>query len=59
MTHATPPEPLGVWPLDTRLLEQATADLCEVYEGIFSRETIERYVFESYTTLSRTAKIRT
>lgn len=52
MTAETPP-------LDTRVLKGTVADLSRVYEGIFSPETVERYVFESYTTLSRTAKIRT
>src|SRR5699024_4827635 len=44
---------------DTRILERIATDLSEIYEGVFSPETVERYVFESYTTLSRTAKIRT
>ncbi|WFP17541.1 MULTISPECIES: arsenate reductase ArsC [Micrococcales] len=52
MTAETPP-------LDTRVLQRTAADLSRVYEGTFSPETVERYVFESYTTLSRTAKIRT
>lgn len=52
MTLETPP-------LDTRILQDVTTDLSRVYEGVFSSETVERYVFESYTTLSRTAKIRT
>nr|WP_245873690.1 arsenate reductase ArsC [Brevibacterium ihuae] len=34
-------------------------ELTAEYAGKFSAETIERCVFESYTTLSRTAKIRT
>lgn len=52
MTAETPP-------IDTRVLEHTVADLSRVYEGIFSSETVERYVFEPYTTLSRTAKVRT
>lgn len=44
---------------DTHVLARTAAHLAERYEGIFSPETVERYVFESYTTLSRTARIRT
>jgi hypothetical protein len=51
MTAETPP-------LDTRVLQGTAADLSRGYEGIFSPETVERYVFESYATLSRTAKNR-
>ena len=45
--------------LDTRVLQRTAAHLAARYEGIFSPETVERYVFESYTTLSRTARLRT
>lgn len=45
--------------LDTHVLQRAAEQLAEKYAGIFSAETVERYVFESYTTLSRTAKVRT
>jgi len=45
--------------LDTHVLTRTAAHLAERYEGIFSPETVERYVFESYATLSRTARIRT
>ncbi|WP_018295698.1 three-helix bundle dimerization domain-containing protein [Corynebacterium lubricantis] len=44
--------------LDTRILQRAVTDLAKKYEGIFSAETVERYVYESYATLSRTARIR-
>jgi arsenate reductase len=27
------------------------------FAGVFARETIDRYVFESYTALARTAKV--
>jgi len=38
----------------------ATArELAARYEGVFSPQTVERYVFESYTALQRTAKITT
>lgn len=45
--------------LDTHVLARTAAHLAERYEGIFSPETVQRYVFESYATLSRTAKVRT
>ncbi|MCT2088378.1 arsenate reductase ArsC [Micrococcus terreus] len=45
--------------LDTHVLQRAAEHLAERYAGIFSPETVERYVFESYATLSRTAKVRT
>jgi protein-tyrosine-phosphatase len=45
--------------MDTHVLQRTAAHLAERYAGIFSPETVERYVFESYTTLSRTARIRT
>ncbi|MFW3385347.1 UNVERIFIED_CONTAM: arsenate reductase ArsC [Kocuria sp. CPCC 205274] len=45
--------------LDTHVLQRTAAHLAERYAGIFSPETVDRYVFESYATLSRTARIRT
>lgn len=48
-----------VEPRDTHVLHRAAVHLAERYSGIFSPETVERVVFESYTTLSRTARIRT
>ncbi|GAA4760602.1 arsenate reductase ArsC [Citricoccus nitrophenolicus] len=45
--------------MDTNVLQRTSEHLSEKYSGIFSPETVERYVFESYTTLSRTAKVRT
>jgi arsenate reductase len=45
--------------LDTHVLQRSAEHLAAKYAGIFSPETVERYVFESYTTLSRTAKVRT
>jgi arsenate reductase (thioredoxin) len=45
--------------MDTHVLQRTAAHLAERYAGLFSPETVERYVFESYTTLSRTARIRT
>lgn len=45
--------------LHANLLKRITANLAESYRGIFSAETIERYVYESYTALARTAKVQT
>lgn len=45
--------------MDTHVLSRTAAHLAERYAGIFSPETVERYVFESYATLSRTARVRT
>lgn len=44
---------------DTHVLQRTAAHLATRYEGIFTPEMVERYVFESYTALGRTAKIRT
>ena len=40
------------------LLHRIAAQLAEKFVGIFAAETVERYVFESYTALYRTAKVR-
>ncbi len=45
--------------LDTHVLQRNAEHLAAKYAGVFSPETVERYVFESYATLSRTAKVRT
>lgn len=45
--------------MDTHVLSRTAAHLAERYAGILSPETVERYVFESYATLSRTARVRT
>jgi|ThiBioDrversion2_2_1062182.scaffolds.fasta_scaffold10886_4 protein-tyrosine-phosphatase len=44
---------------DTPVLERLADELTSRYIGVFSAETIHRYVFESYTALRRTAKVRT
>lgn len=44
--------------LDVHVLQRTADDLARTYEGMFSAETIERYVFESYTALARTATIK-
>jgi arsenate reductase len=42
---------------NTEILQRISARLGERFAGIFAAETVERYVFESYTALARTAKI--
>ena len=44
---------------NTEVLHRISARLGERFIGIFAAETVERYVFESYTALARTAKITT
>ncbi|MBT2596421.1 arsenate reductase ArsC [Arthrobacter sp. ISL-72] len=42
---------------NTELLHRISNRLADRFTGIFATETVERYVFESYTALARTAKI--
>ena len=42
---------------NTELLHRTSERLAERFAGIFATETVERYVFESYAALARTAKI--
>ncbi|MHA7306486.1 arsenate reductase ArsC [Arthrobacter sp. TMN-49] len=44
---------------DTPVLERISAELTEKFTGVFAAETVERYVFESYTALARTSRIHT
>nr|WP_246632642.1 arsenate reductase ArsC [Pseudonocardia nigra] len=44
---------------DVAVLERMVADLAARFAGIFSEQTIYRYVFESYTALRRTATVTT
>ena len=44
---------------NTELLRRISSRLGERFAGVFAGETVERYVFESYTALARTAKITT
>lgn len=39
-------------------LQRISDDLARRFQGIFAAQTVERYVFESYTALARTAKIK-
>jgi len=40
-------------------LSRTADELAHRFEGVFSQQTVERYVFESYTALRRTAKVNT
>ncbi|MCX8455968.1 arsenate reductase ArsC [Paenarthrobacter ureafaciens] len=42
---------------NTEVLHRISNRLADRYAGTFAAETVERYVFESYTALARTAKI--
>ncbi|MET3173631.1 UNVERIFIED_ORG: hypothetical protein ABIB52_001466 [Arthrobacter sp. UYCu721] len=42
---------------NTEILHRISNRLADRFTGIFATETVERYVFESYTALARTAKI--
>jgi len=42
---------------NTEILHRISTRLAVRYSGIFAAETVERYVFESYTALARTAKV--
>ena len=44
---------------NTELLQRISSRLGERFAGVFAVETVERYVFESYTAQARTAKITT
>ena len=41
-----------------RVLEHITEEFAEQFHGVFARETVERYVFESYAHLYLTATVR-
>jgi len=41
------------------VLSRTATTLAAKFEGVFSVQTVERYVFESYTALHRTAKVHT
>ncbi|MDJ0459876.1 arsenate reductase ArsC [Arthrobacter sp. NQ7] len=42
---------------NTELLHRISERLADRFAGVFAAETVERYVFESYTALARTATI--
>lgn len=39
-------------------LQRISEHLADRFKGVFAAQTVERYVFESYTALARTAKIK-
>ena len=43
---------------DEEVLHRIVGKLADRFEGIFAAETVDRYVFESYTALARTSRIR-
>jgi arsenate reductase len=45
--------------LQTHVLERVCEELSATFEGVFGPEMVERYVFESYAALGRTAKFTT
>lgn len=59
MSNSTVMHPEDDTSKDTHVLQRTAAHLATRYEGIFTPEMVERYVFESYAALGRTAKIRT
>lgn len=44
---------------DDRVLQRTAKHLADRYDGIFSQDLVERYVYESYMTLHRTARVKT
>lgn len=42
-----------------RVLRRISDELAATFHGVFGPEMVERYVFESYTALARTAKVTT
>lgn len=53
--HHGQPGPL----MPQAVLSRTAADLAARYQGVFSPETVERFVYESYAALRRTARIHT
>ncbi len=44
---------------DDRVLQRTAKHLADRYDGVFSQDLVERYVFESYMTLHRNARVKT
>ena len=57
-TDAEIKTPLHGLTSDEEVLHRIVDKLADRFEGIFAAETVDRYVFESYTALARTSKIR-
>ena len=58
MTDTTTAAPLHGLTDDERVLQRIADALAAKFAGVFAAETVERYVFESYTALARTSKVR-
>jgi arsenate reductase len=58
MTDTELKTPLHGLTSDEEVLHRVVAKLADRFEGIFAAETVDRYVFESYTALARTSKVR-
>ena len=58
MTGTTTATPLHGLTDDERVLHRIADTLAAKFAGVFAAETVERYVFESYTALARTSKVR-
>lgn len=58
-TSTKPAAPLHGLVSDTQVLQSIATQLSGRFAGIFAAETVERYVFESYTALARSAKVKT
>ncbi|MDJ1371952.1 arsenate-mycothiol transferase ArsC [Gulosibacter molinativorax] len=43
---------------DDRVLQRTAKHLADRYDGVFSQDLVERYVYESYMTLHRNARIK-
>lgn len=56
---STPPNPMPGLISDDHVLHRISGELARKFDGVFSPEMVDRYVFESYTALARTAKIKT
>ncbi|MBG6191111.1 arsenate reductase [Arthrobacter sp. CAN_A212] len=56
---STRPNPMPGLINDDHVLHRISAELAKKFDGVFSPEMVDRYVFESYAALARTAKIKT
>ena len=58
MTETATQTPLHGLTSDERVLARVVDKLASRFAGIFAAETVDRYVFESYTALARTSRVR-
>jgi arsenate reductase len=59
MVHDDKAAPLDGLLHSEQVLTRISEELAARFEGVFTAEMVERYVFESYTALARTARIKT